>query len=425
MGATGARVFLLIVFLAAAVSLIAPPPARAADPAPPWNLIDVDGNNVSSETLRGQIVVVEFSGTWCVPCKIVEAAFKDLYPTYSTQGVVFLGVFMPPTNTEPDVEQYRDERAIPWPVAPDSDTVAVRYGVDKIPRILIVDQAGYVVFDWQAYVGFTECDVYSTFRTQIDRTIQGNTTPLTVEAISIPALLVVAALLSFFSPCSFPVLPAFMAYYLNLDAKGPTAGGTKPSTKVAAGRGFVASLGIVLVYGMIAAVVFALGLAAQSIVTYLPPIIGVVLIALAILTLLPYQYHFLTRPFIALKQKLAARFGGKWTPGVRTKLFAFGMGYGAAGFACVAPPFIGAVLNAAALGTPGDAILGLVLYVAIVIGLMVTVTVSLHVAGDRALNKVKAWSGAMKYVSAAALMIAGAYLLWLFLSTSVFNAQCG
>ena len=225
-----------------------------------------------------------------------------------------------------------------------------------------------------------------------------------------------AAFLSFFSPCSFPVLPAFMAYYLKEDAKG-----AKASNAVAAGRGFLASLGIVTVYGIIAVVVAAAGFAAQAVVKWLPPVIGVVLIVLAVLTLLPFQYHFLTRPFIALKQRIAARFGGRWEPGLGAKLFAFGAGYGAAGFACVAPPFIGAVLNASAIGSPEQAVLGLALYILIVIGLMVGITVALHMAGDRALQKVKAWSGAMKYVSAVALIIAGSYLLWLFLTAYVFS----
>jgi len=141
---------------------------------------------------------------------------------------------------------------------------------------------------------------------------------------------------------------------------------------------------------------------------------GVVLITFGILALLPFQYHWITRPFIALKNRIVGAFGGKWEPGVGTKLFAFGAGYGAAGFACVAPPFIGAVLAASAIGSPGLAAIGLFLYVAIVILLMIGVTVALHIAGDRALKKIRVWSVAMKYISAAALIIAGAYLLYLF-----------
>jgi cytochrome c biogenesis protein CcdA len=129
---------------------------------------------------------------------------------------------------------------------------------------------------------------------------------------------------------------------------------------------------------------------------------------------LPFQYHFLTRPFRTVKERLAARLGTRWTPGVRAKLFAFGAGYGAAGFACVAPPFIGAVLNASVVGRPQDAAFGLLLYVVIVIALMTGVTVALQLAGTRALEKIKVWSGVIKYVSAVALSLAGVYLLLLF-----------
>jgi len=251
----------------------------------------------------------------------------------------------------------------------------------------------------------------------LDRTIQGNAGTISVTALSIPALLIVAALLSFFSPCSFPVLPAFMAFYMNLDAKGETDPTRKPTTRTAASRGFVASLGMVSVYGIVAGVVFAAGLAAQGVIPFISPIVGVILILMAILTLLPYQYHFLTRPFIALKRRIAARFGGKWTPGVRAKLFAFGAGYGAAGFACVAPPFIGAMLNASAIGAPDQALFGLALYVIVVVVTMILVVVGLHVAGERLLKKIRVWSAAIKYVSAVALLIAGGYLLWLFAST--------
>lgn len=383
-------------------------PAAAAEPAPAWNLTDIDGVDVSSATLLGRIVVLEFSGTWCEPCKIVEAAFKVMDPEYDESQVVFLGVFIPPSNDPASLAIHRVNRGTTWHLAEDTDTVQLRYSVTTLPRVLIVNAQGYVTKDWVPSVGFNAATVQRDMRSAISLA-QAGAGGITITALSIPALLVVAAFLSFFSPCSFPVLPAFMAYYLKLDA-----GGTKASTRVAAGRGFVASLGIVAVYGLIALAVFAAGLAAAAFIPFMSPVMGVVLITFGILALLPFQYHWLTRPFVALKNKIAARLGGKWQPGIRTKLFAFGAGYGAAGFACVAPPFIGAVLNASALGAPDQAFLGLGLYVAIVIALMVSVTVALHVTGDRALKKIRAWSAAMKYVSAAALIIAGSYLLYVF-----------
>src|SRR3990172_12031571 len=126
---------LLFVFVLFAGTLLAfPPGATAVDPAPAWNLTDVDGNNVSSAALLGQIVVLEFSGTWFLPCKIVEAGFKDLHTEYAGEGVIFLGVFISPQNSLADVAGYRDSRSIPWAVAADdNDTVASLYSIAQIP----------------------------------------------------------------------------------------------------------------------------------------------------------------------------------------------------------------------------------------------------------------------------------------------------
>ena len=415
-----ARAVLAALALVAAFALL--PAVRGAAPAPSFDLTDIDGVRLSSEALRGQVVLLEFSGTWCEPCRIVEAGFKDFYPSYQNR-TVFISVMIQPANDQTSLENHRQTRGIPWHIAPDSRgnaSLQLNYNVPTLPRVFVIDRAGYVTGDWSPPIGFTSETVKREVGADLNAALAGTAAPIDLTAISIPALLVVAAFLSFFSPCSFPVLPAFMAFYLKEDAKGG-AEGKKASNATAAGRGFLASLGIVTVYGIIALIVFAAGFAAQSVITWLPPVIGVVLITFGILTLLPFQYHWLTRPFIELKRKIAARFGRKGEPAMGTKLFAFGMGYGAAGFACVAPPFVGAVLNASALGSPGQAVFGLLLYVIIVIGLMVAITVALHVAGDRALKKVKAWSGAMKYVSAVALIIAGSYLLWLFLTAYVFT----
>ncbi len=402
---------LLAVVFASLVAIAGLPAASAETPVPAFTITDIDGNVLSSAGLRGQVVVLDFSAIWCPPCSAVEDAFVEMYPSYAGRGVVFLSVYLPPLNEPENLEQRRAEKGIQWHMAPDNDGLHVRYGVYGLPRVFVIDRNGFLVHDWTSALGLppTPESVKAEIGPAIDRALQGGASLLDVTALSIPALLIVAAFLSLFSPCSFPVLPAFMAYYLNLDAKG-----AKVSTKVAAARGFVASLGIVAVYGAIALVLFAAGIAAQMTVVFISPIVGLLLILFGILTLLPLQYHFLTRPFVALKRTIAAKLGGRWTPGMGAKLFAFGAGYGAAGFACVAPPFIGAVLNASALGAPQQGMVGLLIYVGIVIALMVAITIALHLAGDRALQKVRAWSAAMKYVTAAAFLVAGAYLILFF-----------
>lgn len=408
----GAAFVIAVVLVVAGLIAVVGAPAPPPEPAPAFSLTDIDGNAVNTTSLRGNVTLLEFSGTWCAPCRIVEAGLKELYPAYNGT-VTFLSVFIGQNNDNGSIVVHRDRYNIPWRLATAPPGMTIDFGVAAIPRVLVIDREGYVTRDWEPSPGFSKETVKQSMVPALDEALTGEATAISVSSLGVPALMVLAALLSFFSPCSFPVLPAFMAYYLNLDAKG-----TKAGPKVAAGRGFLASLGMVTVYGIIALVVLAAGLAARNL-QYISPIIGVILIAAAVLSLLPFQYHYLTRPFIALKQMIAARMGGRWTPGMGAKLFAFGAGYAAAGFACVAPPLIGAMSAASAVGQPGQAVLGLVLYIVIVVSLMMAVTVALTVAGDRAIKKVRVWSGAMKYISAAALLIAGSYLLWLFYVSNV------
>jgi cytochrome c biogenesis protein CcdA len=98
--------------------------------------------------------------------------------------------------------------------------------------------------------------------------------------------------------------------------------------------------------------------------------------------------------------------------GVGPKMFAYGVGYGAAGFACVAPPFIAAILNASIYGNIMFGVLVLVIYSAIVIALMIAITVLLSEAGQAAVRKMNRYVNVIKKISGIALIIAGVYLIW-------------
>src|SRR2546422_568314 len=188
-------------------------------------------------------------------------------------GLILLGIFATPLALSGAARAAHP--APSWHLASDTDTVALKYGIATIPRVFVIDAAGYVTADWSPSIGFSAATVNRDIGNAIERALVGTAAPINLIALSIPALLVIAALLSFFSPCSFPVLPAFMAFYLNLDSKGETDAAKKPTAKTAAGRGFVASLGLVTVYGIIALLVFAAGVAAQSLLPVVSPPVGV------------------------------------------------------------------------------------------------------------------------------------------------------
>jgi thiol-disulfide isomerase/thioredoxin len=71
-----------------------PVPGKESKTLPPMNLQDFDGKAVSSDLFKGNIVVVDFWATWCVPCIAEIPTLNRLQEKYGSKGVKILGVTM-------------------------------------------------------------------------------------------------------------------------------------------------------------------------------------------------------------------------------------------------------------------------------------------------------------------------------------------
>jgi tetratricopeptide (TPR) repeat protein len=72
-------------YMAQARQLIADP-RRAREPfAPEFSFAALGGERISTEALRGKVVLVEFWGTWCHACLAAEPAIAKIYRKFSAQ----------------------------------------------------------------------------------------------------------------------------------------------------------------------------------------------------------------------------------------------------------------------------------------------------------------------------------------------------
>src|SRR3972149_1328603 len=77
------------------------PPPLGGRPAPPFPLQLFDGGNLSLETLRGKVVVVNFWASWCYPACYDEAPILEAGGRESRdRGVVFVGVDVQDTEAK-------------------------------------------------------------------------------------------------------------------------------------------------------------------------------------------------------------------------------------------------------------------------------------------------------------------------------------
>lgn len=141
-------------------------------PAPDFELTMLDGSKLSSQDLRGRVVVLDFWSTWCGPClkamPVIEAACAK-HPAEEVQFVaVNVGEF--PAH----VRGFTSELKWKMPIALDpKGDLAMLFAAKKIPLTLILSPDGIVE---AAHVGFPGADELSQqFADEFDILLQGGT----------------------------------------------------------------------------------------------------------------------------------------------------------------------------------------------------------------------------------------------------------
>ncbi|MBA3684253.1 MAG: TlpA family protein disulfide reductase [Planctomycetes bacterium] len=121
-----------------------PPPLVVNDEAPDFVLPAVAGSPVGLAELRGQVIVLDFWASWCVPCQSQLPIIEEMAAEFGGEGVRVLAI-----NVEEDAETVRAYAARAGleglPVLLDRHgDVAIRYGASSIPRTVIIGRDGRI-----------------------------------------------------------------------------------------------------------------------------------------------------------------------------------------------------------------------------------------------------------------------------------------
>lgn len=125
---------------------VAPPAGpTVGQPAPDFTLNDQDGHAVALHSLRGKIVVLEWTNPTCpfVLRHYGKGTMKTEAARHPAAQVTWLAVDSTPDHTPASAQQWRATQHLPYPILLDGDShVARQYAARTTPHMFVVDRAG-------------------------------------------------------------------------------------------------------------------------------------------------------------------------------------------------------------------------------------------------------------------------------------------
>lgn len=106
----------------------------------------VDGSSVSSETLKGHLIVYDFWATWCGPCMQMVPHMVELNQKYGDKGLQIIGISL--DRDRSSLLKVIKEKQMTWPedFSGGSDQIVARYCADGIPFTVLVSPQGKVLY---------------------------------------------------------------------------------------------------------------------------------------------------------------------------------------------------------------------------------------------------------------------------------------
>ena len=170
---------------------------EVGDLAPEFGGIDawINGNPLTMEELRGQVVLIDFWTYTCINCIRTFPFLKQWHSRYADDGLVIAGVHAPEFEFEKvyeNVVEATKEHALDWTMAQDNDFVTWRRYSNRFwPAKYLIDKDGVVRYTHFGEGGYAETeDVIRELLAEADPSFLSSNLPLPEDQTIDPGFLI-------------------------------------------------------------------------------------------------------------------------------------------------------------------------------------------------------------------------------------------
>jgi thiol-disulfide isomerase/thioredoxin len=146
-----------------AVQMLMPDIRRVLLPGNPMIItgFDLDGKLFNPTQIKNKVVLVQFWGTWCLPCREEIPELIDLYEKYHSKGFEIIGINTAVKGDEraEKVKQFlttttfgHKRKTIPWTILHEGiaatkkqETITKYYGIEELPILILIARNGTVL----------------------------------------------------------------------------------------------------------------------------------------------------------------------------------------------------------------------------------------------------------------------------------------
>ncbi len=157
--------FIIIFFLATELFAIPPSPWEIDEligrRAPDFILKSVNGKDVSINSFRKKVVLLNFWATWCPPCKAEMPSMNKLYNFYKDKG--FTVVAVSGDNSMKKVVKFLNKKPVDFVVLIDPEKkISRKYKVFSLPTSFLIDKDGKIVNKYLGEQNWMNDDIKKT-----------------------------------------------------------------------------------------------------------------------------------------------------------------------------------------------------------------------------------------------------------------------